>query len=673
MRIVKRLTIVLVILLSVKKIYADQIDFDSRYGTVSGATLISKIGLAISSASVGDTIVFNSTEYDFDGKSLVITKAICISGKLADNINKSIQGAYDVETTFKNLKIMHLRSSHLTLANLKLIPITNVGYVFTRYSHITNGEFYENMKVENVIFEGGQVQAYGGDGAGITFTNCSFIQFSALGYTVNRKLKIDYAPKLVIRNCFFKPDFDKVNFNVRAISLDAGNTEYPVVWDQSETIIDNCLMDGTGLGISSKCSNVSVTNCHFKGYRADVDMIHMEEFGHSFLIDGNTFEHISPARGLFIDRELQQCHDITITNNEWIGTYAWIISSNAPYNLVFENNDFSKAKAKDPSFNTIDFMYDHGGEHEYLPYELPTRDVSVKNNIGLSSSKDGYLAYKVLNGDNSIDIEYPSSKIKKVIIDRAPRMIIDTTDKFRFRNKKTGDYIVADNDNTSLVMSTDVTSDSSDVWELEFRYPYYYFVKNTKTKKYMEVYKGYTLGDINNNSTDKILVEQIENYSDKVQKPFWYLRSHNNGKYYEILPGGNERKSRITQIDEGPELEFAWKSGVDILAQTENSNWILESLGLGEGLETNVDDELNKSVFKLFPNPSNSQLLVSIPGYTGELIVELYNTSGGLIKTVQLYKQDDEIGVTGLEALEGVYLVKVITGEAHYSTRVILN
>lgn len=313
------------------------VDFDAVYGAASGISLVSKINTALSVMEAGDTLLFKSVEYDFEGASFSVSKEVCISGKLPISNTSESMGAYDVATVFKNLYSLKVQSDNVKVANVELSADATTGYVFTRVSHATDGKsFYTGIGFKNVVFRNGKVQCFGGNGAGIDFTNVSFLNFTGGGYYLNRSESIDSAPYFSMKKCFFQPDFNAEGiFNVRAISLDAGNTEYPVVWNQSNSTIDNCLMDGTGLGISSKCSYVNVTNCHFKGYSMYVDMIHIEEFGHHFLIDGNTFEHITPARSINIDREIQQCHDITITNNKWIGQYGWIISAHSPYSYNF--------------------------------------------------------------------------------------------------------------------------------------------------------------------------------------------------------------------------------------------------------------------------------------------------------------------------------------------------
>lgn len=369
------------------------------------------------------------------------------------------------------------------------------------------------------------------------------------------------------------------------MSIDAGNTEYPVVWHQNNSKIDSCLFDGVGVATGSKVSHIDITNNHFKGYKLSVDMIHIEEYSHHIFIDSNIFEHVSPARGLWIDRELQPCHDITITNNTWIGRYGWIISAQSPYNIVMENNDFSQAWASNPNNKTIDFTYDqsYGELDNFIKYDLPTTNIVFKNNTGLNSGKDGIFAYKALKDDNSIQIDYPVDKIEFIPIAEKPKSTIDTSVLYRIKNKGSDDYLHAVLGQLKLELSSKVKEDNTDIWELTYKYPYYYYLRNIGTNNYMEVYRGYTMGDYNSSDVEpyQYFVEQTDFFNNRTEKPLWYLRKHEKEGmiFYAILPGSNERKSRTVQVGKYMELEYALIENKEIVPPKDDSSWELIPVG----------------------------------------------------------------------------------------------
>ncbi len=557
------------------------IDFDAEYGTDhSGSVLVSKMNQAVTAVDESGTILFNSAEYDFTGNDWILEKPITISGVVPAEIDPNIIGAQNINTVFKNLIRMNVRSSDVTINNLEISADPNATY-FVRFSHPSYNtdanDFYENILVDNVIFRGGTTQTFGGNGVGITFRYTSFLNFSHTGFAINRKGRVNYTPCRLMYKCHFVPDPEQIHFyNNRGVSFDAGNDEYSVVWDQNWTHIDNCLLDGTGLGISSKCQKVKVINCHFLGYSKYNDMIHMEEFGHDFVIDNNIFEHVQPARGIYIDRNTTPCRNIQITNNTFLGEYFWIIWSLSPSDLIFENNDFTGAWAENQNNITIDMTNFQGEEYETLPYALPSTGLTFRNNPGLNDPGHGIFACTVIQGDASNVIEYPANKLQRNVVDEIPKPIVDLSKKYRIRNQQSGEIIKANPLETEVELTTQAITDRTDVWQMDFKYPYFYTIKNVGTDNYMEVYKGYTLSDYSQPDPEQIFVEQKYNYEGQTDVPFFYLRPHlqNQKIYYEIMPGGNERKSRTVKINNKVELELA-KDGSVPLPPSDNSTWEL--------------------------------------------------------------------------------------------------
>ncbi|WP_143873433.1 hypothetical protein [Catenovulum sediminis] len=304
------------------KLTAQVIDFDQKYAYASGWKLISNINHAVANANPGDTIVFNSDSYDFDNLGFAIQKPITLSGKINTLPQQMTAGAHQVTTQFDNLLHINLFTNDATVQHIQFnAATTSTNLMRVRHSSYNSGQqtgFYRNLKVYNVVFNGGRTQAFGGNGAGIEFLHTSFINFSRGGFYLNRRDRSNGHPRMIMENCYFKPDLEQVNYDVRAVSFDAGNDEYPVVWDHNWTIIRNSLLDGTGIGLSSKGKNLIVRNNHIIGYRKDVDMIHIEEFSHDIIINNNIFEHAKPARTIYMEREAQPSYNIRIENNTFI-------------------------------------------------------------------------------------------------------------------------------------------------------------------------------------------------------------------------------------------------------------------------------------------------------------------------------------------------------------------
>lgn len=646
------------------------IDFDAVYGTASGTTLKNNIELAISNASVNDTILFKSPEYDFQGTSFTIGKGVTLSGILPDTIDTSTKGAYDVETTFKNLKNLNMSSSFINIRNLKIVADASTGYVFTRFRHpsyttgVNIGHRY-NIHITNVIYEEGGVQVYGENGAGVTFENVSFLEYSNGGYYTNRKDPIDSCPKVVVRNCRFKPKASAINYNVRGMSIDAGNDEHPMVWDQNETLVEGCLFDGTGVGWS-KGKNVIIRNNHFLGYRTDVDMIHMEEYTSFIHIENNTFEFISPSRCMFIDREAQPSHDITIINNTFKGTYHWVFWCYSPYNILIENNDFTQANANNTGYKTFDFNAFHSTEP--YPYEAPIENVIIRNNSGLTNVGHGIFSYYYLKNDTSNILEYASNKIEKTELDERPKPIIDTTQIFKIRNKNSGEVMVAQNGDSKIGLTSSTITDESDLWIVKFRYPYTYTFLNKKTNQFLEVETGFTLPELTTPPSTPIYAEQISDYSQKQFQPHFFLRTVENGSEtnYQLAPGGNEKKTRLVKEGALVRVEGAQVSGT-LFPATNESTWELVPSGTLSIKKAAIEK------VQIFPNPASDTITIKSNNQDSRFNeVALYNILGKEVYHAPLQTGWHSHNIPVTHISKGLYLVKLKSNTTSKTSKLII-
>jgi len=628
------------------------IDFDAIYGSSSGSILVNNINTAISLAEPGDTILFKSASYDFEGKGFSLNKPITLSGALPTDIDKSKQGAYDVKTAFINMKGLSVNSDDVKLKNIKIKAIeTLTNYVFNRVNFETNADgsvvFYTGIEVDNVIFEGGNLQLFGGIGAGITIENVSFTEYSSGGYFMNRRARLDAVPQSLIKKCYFKAKDDAINYNVRGLSFDAGNDDYPVTWDMSNMLIDSCFFENQGIAYS-KCKNSTITNCHFTGYRKDVDMIHMEEFTNHIHIENNFFEFIKPSRCFYSEPGAQIISDITIINNKFKGAYFWVFWSNGVNNLRFENNDMTEASASNPSNKTFDFTSYHSEEIPSTPY--PIENNIIRNNPGLSNSSiHGILSYRQLSDDNTNVMEgFSNTKTEKIILTERPKTIINVNTKYRIRNVASKETIAAQDEDSKATLINEERTDGSDVWNVEFRYPYTYVFINEKTKQCLEVYLVYTLGDIYKPDLDPIYLEQLSSYQDKEYKPHFMLRPIAGSNYFQIAPGGNEIKTRVIKDGTDVKLEPA-KSSTGLFPNTEASTWELMDINRDVGI-SNID---NTSNFSLYPNPAND--FVIITGKTNTL-VNIIDVSGKTLLTKKMEGDIQNIDISSFS--RGIYFVK---------------
>lgn len=517
------------------------IDFDKIYGNCSGQELIDNIQNAISYASKDKIILFNKDLYDFKGKILSISKPVKLSGKITPNQDLSTIGSMIIKTKFNNVNRIFINSDNVHLYNLD-IDARNMskGYGMISFKgKICHGICFFNLKIW-----GSAAQIYTENGIGMTLQNITFQDFTSLGFASNRKDKIDKTPFISFKNCIFCGLATKVHYNSRGISFDAGNTEYPIIWDLSNMCVDNCIFKRTGIAFS-KCRNAQIINSYFTGDNLVMDMIHMEEYTNNILIKGNTFEHIKPARGFYIDREQQPATNIKIVDNTFKGNYGWIISSYSPSDLIFENNDFTNATPSGKVKYAFDFEYTRNAkEKATIAMDFPSHNITIRNNKGITANA-GLNIYLDKNDKNSV-IDFPNPVIKR-INDAKP---IFKPGKYYIKNKKDGHYIAVGKGEKLIANKQ---KNEKALWEINFVYPQNFSLKSVSTGNYMESLVIFTLNDVKNpeRAPKNTNINQCSDYKGKDRIPdfLFYKPKNTKGNYFIIYPGGNERKSCLGNID----------------------------------------------------------------------------------------------------------------------------
>lgn len=573
MNFIKPQTIItlLFVMLFTLTIHAKTITFT---GSQTGAALKSAIEALIQDPGTveGDIILFPNADYDFGNQQLIIQKGVSLQGVEPINYvtrNAAIRGAFDITTTFSNIRIIQVRSNNVRLRHLKIIAVETGGFdILLRINvpaFLANGfDQYTGLKFENLILEKSDVQIWGGNGAtGISPTdyllqNVTFDDYTNKGFMTNRSGKLKSYPRINITRCTFKPRIP-ATFGLRGISLDAGNTEFPYPWDYGGCEITDCLFDGTGIA-TSRCMNIVIKNNTFNSVpNSTVEMIHLEEFSKNILIEDNIFDFKDFAKnnndghGFNLDRNAQPSTDITVQNNVFKGRYRFIISAYSPRNLKFINNNFDDSQINAGNNSIVLDFFEEIFSSNFLLYELSTLGEEFSNNSGLGDNSR-HKAIKIR--------KYPTenANVSPDLLDQValtstpvPVGILETGNHYRIVNK-TGGYLLG-LDSGDVTVALNVQSDNSDLWEVTFVRGYFYTFKNAKTEKYLEVDKGYTESDIFNNrpldqfpyASDAYL--SADGFDDET-RPFWALRqlgSDIGTIFYEVCPGGNEKASRISK------------------------------------------------------------------------------------------------------------------------------
>lgn len=650
---------------------AATIDFDVVYGNTGNVS--SNIQLAINSASSGDVIKFNSSFYWLqDYVNININKAVTFEGAAPVGFNQWIRGANGVQTTFANTATFTIQSNNVKFKNLKIEKKALAESVYdilidARHStyHIVPQVSVQQLQYTGLVFENvelnqGAYLLHAGNGVGITMTNVSMFNFRRIGFWTDRKGRINHMKRASFDRCVFVPEAS-VAFDDRAISLDAGNTEYPVIWNTDNTTVYNCKIVNSGIGLS-RCHNMTVELTTFDDYLGAVDLLHIEEFSYDVRVKNNTFQCNSAYSKIFlIDRELQVSSYITITDNTITGTYNFFISSYAPNHLTVTGNDFSGATGANS--NVIDLTYYETRSSEPIPFDFLSKDITISGNTGLGNSSNKNI--RIFEGTsvsvsgvptNQLTIGNPST-IGPDYLPPVYALLGNAT--YEIINKATGKKL-ASNGAYGTTMATGTGNDTK--WISNWKPPYTYTFKNVATGSYLETHAGYTENDIYNNNPQNLSPFSTP-YGSGATLPFWCIV--NVGAYKEVFPGGNEKQSALATSGDWAKLIFAKQFNPDgtrsPVALGDNAKWTFNNVGsarIGEG-------SVSAASFNVYPNPADDILHISFTDQnrSSAMSVQIYDMQGEVVIAARLLADiNHAVDISALAT--GVYVLKTDSGHS---------
>ncbi|KAA1246290.1 T9SS type A sorting domain-containing protein [Aquimarina sp. RZ0] len=575
-------------LLSFTKIHAKNINFDAKYGNNGNVFL--KIQKAIDEASAGDVIIFNSNSYDLKDlrglNILTISKAITIKGKAPRGFDPMRIGSSGILTSFKNVPTFAFRSNNIKFMNISLVRKNHGEGVYDILIDARHSTYlepvpqavtqlqYKGIEFKNVTLNGSAYSVHSGNGIGIKMINTSIINYRRTGYWANRFGRVDSTPMALFKRCEIIPE-DTIGFDDRAVSYDAGNSEYPVVWDTNNTTFDTCKINDSGIALS-RCRNFTIKNCTFNDRVGAVDLVHIEEFSNNIKVINNTFNCQVPNVNLRtrisqLDRDLQPVRDIEFKNNKIVGSYNFFISAYATSDIRITGNDFTKANAI--GNNSIDFAYYESRDREPIDAELLSNDITVTDNPGLGLLKNKGIRVQLPRNNARFVIKgYKPSQ--RTITRPNPIKAVVPDGIYEIVNKKNGKKLTAPSTGTGIVTTNGNSKDSQ--WKITFNPPYSYFIQNVGNKKYMETHVGYTEFDVITNQPQNVFPFLI-NYGENATLPFWSIIKHGND--FEIFPGGNERQSVFST--DGSITKLIFTIAID-------SNGVRSNLELGDEAQWDI-------------------------------------------------------------------------------------
>ncbi|KAA1246211.1 discoidin domain-containing protein [Aquimarina sp. RZ0] len=539
---------------------AKDIDFNREYG--HSGDLIKKIQRAIDNASSGDVLIFKSLHYNLGGGLEVITidKPLTIRGAEPAGFNSSFLGASGIRTTLGNTVTFAFRSDNIIFKNISIVRKDDgedVYDILIDARHTTYLEpspetikqkHYKGIRFENVVLNGGAYGVHSGNGIGMKMINTSLINWRRIGYWANRFGRSDRTPKGVFKSCIIAPKMDIIGFDDRAISFDAGNSEYPVVWDTNNTIIDDCKINETGVAVS-RCRNFTIKNSTFNDSTGAVDLIHIEEFSNDIRVQNNIFncsvdDPLKRTRICQLDRELQPSYNIQFRNNKIVGAYNFFISGYASKDIKVIGNDFRSGNARNE--NSIDFTYYESREREPIPAEILSDNIVIKRNPGLGYSQNKNFKVQIPKNNSNMSVEGYTDVQQSIIKMNSPAPAVEDG-IYEIVNKANGQRLSVSNNGSTLMTTNRANTNSQ--WKITFNPPYSYYIQNVGNDKYLETHVGYTEFDV---FTDQPQALQpfLNNVPSGDTLPFWSIVSLEGSDYFEIFPGGNERQAAYSANDD---------------------------------------------------------------------------------------------------------------------------
>lgn len=565
------------------------------------ANQLFRIQQAVDNATDGSTIQLEAGTYVLNG-ALNLSKSITIKGATPSGFAPRRAGSSGTTTILNEVNRINIRSNDVDLEDLTINSVAGNNFIdiLIDARHPTyllpnpNGriiESYTGIDFTNIVLSGSAYSFQSGNGVGGTMTNVAFIEWRRIGYWANRLGRSNATPEMIFTKCSFRPDttITPLTFDNRGISFDAGNSEYPVVWDLSKTQVKECFFKDNGIAYS-RCENSDVIGCTFNDSAGEVDQLHIEEFSNNITVQANTFNCSSPDpnKRTFIcvlDRELQIVSDLDFIGNTINGDYNFFISAYAAQDVRILRNDFVNASAANDF--SIGFTFYESSEREPIERDLVSKGIIVRNNKGLELEGNKAFAAIFSPSDTSNDIrDYTPAQQNIRRIEPLGAEFEDGT--YEIVSVASGEKLATNATNNGLRMVPETNDEDISQWNITFKPPYSYIFQNKENNNYLETHVGYTENQIQNDFAQNIFPFLT---AAGTALPFWALRPvSGTTNQYEIFPGGNERQSLLSLNGGSPKLSFAIsidrvgvRTNLDV---TDNLKWIIRPVSAADIIDS---------------------------------------------------------------------------------------
>lgn len=526
----------------------------------------------------------------------------------------NIQGAY--ETPASNLKstVIFTGSRFSIQKSCKHIKVQNIS--LNGRGFIAVNQHQIELDLENSIFD--ITTAPRGfldkqifrspDGIQGKVTNCSFKGFER-GFVSNRSVNKNAVPftirkKIEINWCSFIPEPYYQTRLPEAFIIDAGNDEYPVLWNQSSSTISNSYIKNCRIACS-KGENFNIIDNTFFIDQFPKEPIHLEEFSQHILVKNNTlvFRGSKGNRQIITLGATQSCNDITIEGNT--------VDQLPGTNLI---NNFVTGMALNNITLKNNTILNHVASRDYVSFWG-----CGHTNITIEPGQQGFSPSQVSIATKTCDIPFDANGVYTI----------------KWKNSA---YLGNVANEVKVVSRTqEPSNDDNFLWEIVSldedgtTLGNYYTIRNKTNGKYLQVYKGpnapqqkaqigqrYTNGSSGNaDATFKFDFEGISS-----RPPGWSLFKGGNGDFL-MSPAMNEHKAQLKKLH-GSEVAtlFVIKN-----RESGSYDWSFNKT-LKQNLSTN-DVFFKNKIINIYPNPSiNKVVTIELPEDNDRIDLRIFDQSG---------------------------------------------
>ncbi len=637
----------------------------------------------IDKAESGDVLYFTDSIYDLSDGEVIIRKPLIFKGLDPKDYDPSYQGANGLQTTLMNVKTIRVESDYVEFYDLKiaepqsdeprffiLVDMRTESYKQNfRTPEANDGSFRKGIVMKNIEINGGFYGLFAGNGVEGAIEHVSFLNYSRIGYINDRRSRLTAMPQVTFDYCRFVPNIANLGFDDRGISFDAGNTEFPIVWNGHSSYVKNSFFLNTGVAMS-RCHSIEIADNTFQDEKGFIDLIHIEEWSYNVTVKNNLFDCRFdeatglPTRVMQFDRELATVNHIFITDNKIVGTIDFFISAYAPNNVSITGNDFTQAKGSNFVLG-LDFYESRNQEPIDPRSEFVSYNVTILDNPGIENvnplEKPDIQMHVPLEGGNIRINNVPESQQNLIKFDYPKPLISDGI--YEIENLRSGKRLVPSANNEGLTAKPASEIDGlSSKWKVSFDPPYHYSIRSVHNGRKIEAHKGYTEAEIFENTVqdERPFLVATENYS-----PRWALVSTGEESQFEIFTGGNEKQSALVDdVNDGIKLIFGKKFNPDFtrspikFGDDAKWNFIRQDSRRAKGR----DQEEN--IFALESNPVKNILAIRYENKSESVVdILFYDMGGRIVKEDKLFSHaKTSYDISGFR--KGMYLVKTSNGHS---------